>query len=227
MWAITRLKGGAGFFAHPRIGRDGVVFQCWKICTMVPDAEHQLQRHLKTNAAAAEEWRIYRKLKADPRVTPLGQLFRRLSLDELPQLWNVLRGGMSLVGPRPVPKNELKKYKGCTCIYRCGRVSQAYGRFQAQTNGDIQIAYVLIAVTNRKFRFGQTLKFSCKQFQRCCAASMAWHQPKIVNAKTIGKAPKGPYCGWQRRRPMPSCSARPQLHSWPAPVVGVPKPVWS
>ena len=117
MWAITRLKGGAGFFAHPRIGRDGVVFQCWKICTMVPDAEHQLQRHLKTNAAAAEEWRIYRKLKADPRVTPLGQLFRRLSLDELPQLWNVLRGDMSLVGPRPVPKNELKKYKGCTWMY--------------------------------------------------------------------------------------------------------------
>ena len=117
MWAITRLMGGAGFFAHPRIGRDGVVFQCWKICTMVPDAEHQLQRHLKTNAAAAEEWRIYRKLKADPRVTPLGQLFRRLSLDELPQLWNVLRGDMSLVGPRPVPKNELKKYKGCTWMY--------------------------------------------------------------------------------------------------------------
>ena len=117
MWAITRLKGGGGFFAHPRIGRDGVVFQCWKICTMVPDAEHQLQRHLKTNAAAAEEWRIYRKLKADPRVTPLGQLFRRLSLDELPQLWNVLRGDMSLVGPRPVPKNELKKYKGCTWMY--------------------------------------------------------------------------------------------------------------
>ena len=117
MWAITRLKGGAGFFAHPRIGRDGVVFQCWKICTMVPDAEHQLQRNLKTNAAAAEEWRIYRKLKADPRVTPLGQLFRRLSLDERPQLWNVLRGDMSLVGPRPVPKNELKKYKGCTWMY--------------------------------------------------------------------------------------------------------------
>ena len=112
MWAITRLMGGAGFFAHPRIGRDGVVFQYWKICTMAPDAET-----LEKNAAAAEEWRIYRKLKADPRVTPLGQLFRRLSLDELPQLWNVLRGDMSLVGPRPVPKNQLKKYKRCTWMY--------------------------------------------------------------------------------------------------------------
>ena len=100
LWGITRLQGGAGFFAHTRIGRNGVAFKCWKICTMVPGAEHQLQKYLIANAAAAEEWRIFRKLKADPRVTPLGRLLRRLSADELPQFWNVLRGEMSLVGPR-------------------------------------------------------------------------------------------------------------------------------
>lgn len=62
LWGITRLQGGAGFFAHTRIGHNGVAFKCWKICTMVPGAEHQLQKHLIANAAAAEEWRIFRKL---------------------------------------------------------------------------------------------------------------------------------------------------------------------
>lgn len=110
LWALTRRDGGPGFFGHTRIGKGGKTFRCWKIRTMVVDAEAKLQAHLAANPAAAEEWARDYKLTDDPRITPLGDLLRRTSLDELPQIWNVLKGEMSFVGPRPVPRVELRKY---------------------------------------------------------------------------------------------------------------------
>jgi lipopolysaccharide/colanic/teichoic acid biosynthesis glycosyltransferase len=101
--------GGAVFFEHPRVGRYGRMFGCLKFRTMVADSAGALQRHLMANPAAAQEWRETQKLTDDPRITRIGRFLRATSLDELPQLINVLRGEMSLVGPRPVTKEELEE----------------------------------------------------------------------------------------------------------------------
>ncbi|MBV7411056.1 sugar transferase [Maritimibacter sp. DP1N21-5] len=110
LWALTRRDGGVGFFSQPRIGRCGREFRCWKIRTMVPDAEARLASCLANDPALAAEWRETRKLARDPRITPLGHFLRRSSLDELPQIWNVIRGDMSFVGPRPVVHEEIERY---------------------------------------------------------------------------------------------------------------------
>lgn len=110
LYVLTRMQGGAGFFAHERIGQDGQRFKCLKIRTMVPDAEARLAVYLSENPDAKEEWDRTQKLTDDPRVTAVGRFLRRTSLDELPQLWNVLRGEMSFVGPRPVTEPELDRY---------------------------------------------------------------------------------------------------------------------
>lgn len=107
---LIRLQGGPAVYGHPRIGRGGRPFTCWKLRTMVPDAQGRLTRLLQTDPEAAREWRLYQKLRRDPRVTRLGHVLRRSCLDELPQLWNILRGEMSFVGPRPVTADELDRY---------------------------------------------------------------------------------------------------------------------
>ena len=95
---------------HRRIGRGGEMFPCLKFRTMVVNGDEVLQRHLAEDPAAREEWAASQKLKSDPRVTPLGRVLRKSSLDELPQLLNVLRGEMSLVGPRPIVPAEAVHY---------------------------------------------------------------------------------------------------------------------
>jgi undecaprenyl-phosphate galactose phosphotransferase len=109
VWKI-RLTGGAAIFSHWRVGRYGKPFGCLKFRTMVPDAENTLRRLLEADPAARAQWERDFKLKDDPRITPIGEFLRRTSLDELPQLWNVLKGEMSLVGPRPVIDEELERY---------------------------------------------------------------------------------------------------------------------
>ncbi len=108
-WRIKR-DGGPAIFAHKRVGQSGKPFPCFKFRTMRVDAERQLRELLATNPAAREEWDREFKLRNDPRVTPIGQFLRRTSLDELPQLFNVVRGEMSLVGPRPIIEAELARY---------------------------------------------------------------------------------------------------------------------
>ncbi len=108
-WKIWR-SGGAPFYAHQRIGRNGETFGCLKFRSMRPDADQVLKALLATNAEARAEWDRDFKLKNDPRVTPIGSFLRKTSLDELPQLWNVLKGEMSLVGPRPIIQAELERY---------------------------------------------------------------------------------------------------------------------
>ena len=102
--------GGPAIFAHKRVGFGGRTFVCYKFRTMLVDGEAVLRRHLAADADAAEEWRKTRKLRNDPRVGCLGNILRKSSLHELPQLINVLRGDMSLVGPRPVVPEEIEHY---------------------------------------------------------------------------------------------------------------------
>lgn len=107
---IKITAGGPVLFAHRRIGFNGKPFNCYKLRTMVEGAEQVLEEHLARDPRAAEEWRQSQKLKKDPRITLLGQLLRKSSFDELPQLVNVLRGEMSCVGPRPIVADELPRY---------------------------------------------------------------------------------------------------------------------
>ena len=101
---------GRIIFAHRRVGRKGKLFPCYKFQSMVPDAQERLEEYLAKNPAAREEWEESFKLANDPRVTKLGGFLRKTSLDELPQLWNVLMGDMSLVGPRPIVTKEIERY---------------------------------------------------------------------------------------------------------------------
>jgi lipopolysaccharide/colanic/teichoic acid biosynthesis glycosyltransferase len=107
---IRLTMGSPVLFAHTRIGYDGQPFRCYKFGTMVVNADASLADHLKGNPDAALEWNECRKLRYDPRITILGYLLRKSSIDELPQLFNVLRGEMSCVGPRPVVDDELQRY---------------------------------------------------------------------------------------------------------------------
>lgn len=109
-WLIWRKDGRPVLFGHYRVGQDGQLFKCLKFRSMVLNASEILEELLRTNAEARKEWERDQKLNDDPRITPVGCFLRKTSLDELPQLFNVLRGDMSLVGPRPITLAELEKY---------------------------------------------------------------------------------------------------------------------
>lgn len=100
--ALVKLSDpGPIFYGHRRVGHNGRYFHCLKFRTMAMNGDEMLRQYLAANPEAAEEWRATRKLKNDPRVTAVGAVLRKLSLDELPQLLNIIRGEMSVVGPRP------------------------------------------------------------------------------------------------------------------------------
>lgn len=105
-------EGGSPFYRQERIGMNGRVFGMWKLRTMVKDADQVLEGYLSENPVARAEWDRHQKLKNDPRITRFGQFLRRTSLDELPQMWNVLTGDMSIVGPRPMMCNQRALYPG-------------------------------------------------------------------------------------------------------------------
>ncbi|MCC5989108.1 MAG: sugar transferase [Pararhodobacter sp.] len=104
------FEGGKPIFSQVRLGRGGRLFRMYKLRSMVPGAEAKLAEHLAANPAAAAEWAVRQKLRNDPRITPLGWMIRKTSLDELPQLFNVLKGDMSLIGPRPMLPDQLPLY---------------------------------------------------------------------------------------------------------------------
>ena len=107
---LLRRRGGPVIYRHRRIGRDGKTFDCLKFRSMFPDAERRLRTLLDQHPELQAEWLRDHKLRDDPRITRLGRFLRRTSFDELPQLWNVLRGEMSLVGPRPIVREETIRY---------------------------------------------------------------------------------------------------------------------
>ncbi len=114
---ILFLQGGPVFFAHERIGLNGRKFRCLKFRTMATDAEARLEALLAADPAARAEWERDHKLRDDPRVTAIGKFLRETSLDELPQFLNILRGEMSLVGPRPITAKEAPKYGDKFALY--------------------------------------------------------------------------------------------------------------
>ena len=137
--AIKAWDGGPVFYRHRRVGLSGAAFDCLKFRTMVVDADDVLLRHLAASADAAREWEETRKLKCDPRVTPLGSNMRKTSIDELPQLLNILKGEMSFVGPRPIVTAEVPKYGSCIDYYLRARPGLT-GPWQVSGRNDVDYA---------------------------------------------------------------------------------------
>ena len=108
----TALDGGNPFYCQMRVGRNGRLYRMWKLRSMVVDADARLESYLAANPLARAEWDSTQKLKSDPRITRFGGLLRKSSMDELPQMWNVLKGDMSLVGPRPMMPCQQSIYPG-------------------------------------------------------------------------------------------------------------------
>ncbi|WP_416796359.1 sugar transferase [Ciceribacter azotifigens] len=131
--------GGRVFYGHRRVGHSGRSFHCLKFRTMREDADRILQEYLRDNPAAYEEWRTTRKLQDDPRVTVVGSVLRKLSLDELPQLINIIRGEMSVVGPRPVVEEELELYEVAAQFYLQSRPGLT-GLWQVSGRNDVSYA---------------------------------------------------------------------------------------
>ncbi|RBO52887.1 sugar transferase [Rhodovulum sp. BSW8] len=126
---LVALDGHKPFYTQLRVGRNGRYFRIWKLRTMVPDADRILEAYLVRNPAARREWDATQKLKHDPRITRVGKVLRKLSLDELPQLFNVFNGTMSLVGPRPMMVAQQLFYPG-----------QAYYRLRPGITGLWQVS---------------------------------------------------------------------------------------
>jgi exopolysaccharide production protein ExoY len=139
MILATLANRGPIFYHHRRVGKNGTMFDCLKFRTMVVDADAVMQRHLAVDSAAAREWEATRKLKNDPRVTSFGWMLRITSLDELPQLLNVLRGEMSLVGPRPIVTAEIRKYGSDIQYYLISRPGVT-GLWQVSGRNDVGYA---------------------------------------------------------------------------------------
>ncbi len=134
-WMVSR-DGGNVIYGHERVGQNGRKFSCLKFRSMVTNSQEVLDKLLVTSAEARAEWDKDFKLKNDPRITKIGGFLRKTSLDELPQLWNVLRGEMSLVGPRPVIEAELERYAGDVDYYLMAKPGMT-GLWQVSGRNDI------------------------------------------------------------------------------------------
>ncbi|WP_297445542.1 exopolysaccharide biosynthesis polyprenyl glycosylphosphotransferase [Desulfurobacterium sp.] len=135
--AIKLTDRGSIFFGHNRVGYKGELFKVLKFRSMYPDAEERLKKILEEDPEAGKEWERTFKLKNDPRVTPIGKILRKTSLDELPQFFNVLRGDMSVVGPRPVVEEELRKYYKDKAKYYLSVKPGVTGYWQVEGRSDV------------------------------------------------------------------------------------------
>jgi undecaprenyl-phosphate galactose phosphotransferase len=135
--AAVSASRGPILYSQKRIGRDGRAFKCYKFRSMVPDADAVLRELLAKDPQARADWERDFKLKNDPRVTRIGAFLRKTSLDELPQLFNVLKGDMSLVGPRPVVRDEIGRYGKAASLYLSVRPGMT-GLWQVSGRNDIR-----------------------------------------------------------------------------------------
>jgi len=145
---VKLTSPGPAFFSHRRICRDGAFFSMWKFRTMCVNSADVLEQYLSRNPKARAEWNKSHKLRHDPRITPVGLFLRRYSLDELPQAWNVLRGEMSLVGPRPIVAAEVEKYADCFEFY-CRVKPGVTGLWQV--SGRSQLSYDERVALDRRY----------------------------------------------------------------------------
>lgn len=152
---LVRSDGGPAFYGQKRIGRGGKSFMLWKLRSMVIDADAALEGYLNDNPEARAEWDHSQKLRRDPRITRHGATLRRSSLDELPQLWNVLMGEMSIVGPRPFLPEQQDMYPGhayytlrpgLTCFWQTGDRNDT--SFAARAIDDARYAREISMVTD-------------------------------------------------------------------------------
>ncbi len=137
--ALGIAHKGQIIYCHRRVGRHGIEFTCYKFRTMCIDADLRLAELLASNPSAQAEWARDHKLQDDPRITRLGRILRKTSLDELPQIWNVLRGDMSFVGPRPVTRAERAKYGDVAAAYLSVRPGVT-GPWQISGRSDVSYA---------------------------------------------------------------------------------------
>ncbi|ROD68890.1 undecaprenyl-phosphate galactose phosphotransferase WbaP, partial [Klebsiella pneumoniae subsp. pneumoniae] len=138
IYITTKVKkdGGPAIYGHERVGKNGHKFKCLKFRSMVINSQEVLSKLLENDPVARVEWDTTFKLKNDPRVTPIGRFLRRTSLDELPQLFNVLRGEMSLVGPRPIITDELARYNDEVAYYLLSKPGMT-GLWQVSGRSDV------------------------------------------------------------------------------------------
>lgn len=153
---VKLSDGGRIFYGHRRVGRDGSSFLCLKFRTMAENGDEILAAYLERNPQLRQEWLATRKLQNDPRITPVGSVLRKLSLDELPQLINILRGEMSFVGPRPVVEDELELYGAAVECYLKSRPGLT-GLWQISGRNDVsysaRVAFDRHYVENWSFAF--------------------------------------------------------------------------
>ncbi|HUS24723.1 MAG TPA: sugar transferase [Candidatus Binatia bacterium] len=151
---LVAADGGPAFFSQPRVGQHGRTFRCWKFRSMVTDAEAALVRILEKDPVLCTEWEWGQKLRHDPRITPIGRLIRKASIDELPQLWNVFTGDMSLVGPRPVMLSQLNRYGRDAKWYTAMRPGiTGLWQVTARGDGDFQRRVELDCAYVKRYRF--------------------------------------------------------------------------
>lgn len=135
---IYATSPGRVIYAQERIGRGGKPFRCYKFRSMFPDADQRLEELLRKDPELKKEWEHSHKLKRDPRITPFGLFLRKTSLDELPQFWNVLKGDLSVVGPRPVVREEIEKFY-CVKAYKILSIRPGLtGPWQVSGRNDVQ-----------------------------------------------------------------------------------------
>ena len=150
---IRLTSKGAAFYGHERVGRGGRTIRCFKLRTMVADAESRLAQLLASDPALAEEFARTFKLRDDPRVTRIGRFLRKTSLDELPQLINVLKGEMSIVGPRPITEDEMRRYGQYMPIVLSARPGMT-GLWQVSGRNDV--SYSTRVALDVQYAFGQS-----------------------------------------------------------------------
>ena len=170
---VTAMSGGKPLYIQRRIGRGGREFRCWKVRTMVRNADGVLAKMIATDADTAAEWHRNQKLANDPRITRFGRLLRRSSLDELPQLWNVLTGDMSLVGPRPFTPDQKE-------LYAEGRGDAAYYALRPGISGLWQVSRRNAGSFAERFHYdelyGRALSFTADMhilWRTCAVVVMA------------------------------------------------------
>jgi len=170
-WLMVRKDGGTGLYSQTRVGQNGKLFRCWKLRTMVVDADATLKALCDSDPEIAKEWEENQKLVNDPRITRIGRILRATSMDELPQLWNIIKGDMSFVGPRPFMENQMEMYdeaggqlyynvrpaitgpwqvfgRGQTCFKDRVRYDQLYGRNVTLSN-DLYLIWKTVGVVLR------------------------------------------------------------------------------